>query len=198
MSSKFYPAPKAFFLTSKNGVLEEKEIRKENIQSFGKIAECNISSNIDTLNKIVYLRRLLEIKEPGCLAWQLLSNIFHKREKPEIHENNTCRLMTAKEIEEASIKIRNDYIVDFDYDVEYRKTQDNDKLKEVYIASGSNYEKLQIYRIMFNENNSNSVIKKFVNEIFHIENDYLFQLNPLQYETVPQYIIDECEKDIFY
>ena len=58
------------------------------------------------------------------------------------------------------------------------------------------YEKLQIYRIMFNENSSNSVIKKFVNEAFHIENDYLFQLNPCEYDTVPQYIIDECDKDI--
>ena len=50
---------------------------------------------------------------------------------------------------------------------------------------------------MFNENNSNSVIKKFVNESFHFENDYLFQLNPCKYETVSQYVIDECDKDIF-
>ena len=49
---------------------------------------------------------------------------------------------------------------------------------------------------MFNENSSNSVIKKFVNEAFHIESDYLFQLNPCEYDTVPQYIIDECDKDI--
>ena len=58
-------------------------------------------------------------------------------------------------------------------------------MKELYQNSGSNYEKLQIYRIMFNENSSNSVIKKFVNEAFHIENDYLFQLNPCEYDTVP-------------
>lgn len=69
-------------------------------------------------------------------------------------------------------------------------------LKELYQNSESNYEKLQIYRIMINENSANSVIKKFVNEAFHIENDYLFQLNPCEYDTVPQYIIDECDKDI--
>lgn len=69
-------------------------------------------------------------------------------------------------------------------------------MKELYHNSASNYEKLQIYRIMFNDNNSNSVIRKFVNETFHIENDYLFQLNPCEYDTVPQYIIDECNKEI--
>ena len=60
----------------------------------------------------------------------------------------------------------------------------------------SNYEKLQIYRIMFNDNSSNNVIRKFVNETFHIENDYLFQLNPCEFDTVPQYIIDECDKEV--
>lgn len=47
-----------------------------------------------------------------------------------------------------------------------------------------------------NENNSNSVIKKFVNETFHIENDYLFQLNPCEYDTIPQYIIEKCDKEV--
>jgi hypothetical protein len=69
---------------------------------------------------------------------------------------------------------------------------------ELYRNSGSNYEKLQIYRIIFDEdkNSGNAVVKKFVNETFHIENDYLFQLNPRKYDTVPQYIIEECDKDI--
>ena len=197
MPYNFSPAPKAAFLTTKEGKLTEKEIRKENVQSFGAIAQKNISSNINSLNKLVYLRRLLEIKEPNGLEWQLLSNIFHKREKPEFHQNNGSRLMTDEEIKNATNAIRKEYISDFEYDVEYQKTQDKELLKELYRNSGSNYEKLQIYRIMFNENSSNSIIKKFVNESFHIENDYLFQLNPCEYDTVPQYIIDECDKEVF-
>jgi hypothetical protein len=38
---------------------------------------------------------------------------------------------------------------------------------------------------------------KFINETFHIENDYLFQLNPRDYEIIPNYIIEECNKDLF-
>ena len=175
-----------------------KEITKADIKSFGEIAHANISSDMDSLNKLVYLRRLLEIENASGLAWQLLSNIFNKIEKPEYHFSNGTpnRLMTPEEIQDATNEIKTNYISDFDYDTEYQKTQDITVLKELYQNSGSNYEKLQIYRIMFNENSSNSVIKKFVNEAFHIENDYLFQLNPCEYDTVPQYIIDECDKDI--
>lgn len=198
MPYNFSPAPKAAFLTTKNGILTEKEIKKTNIKSFGEIAQSNINSNMDSLNKLVYLRRLLDIQQAHDLAWQLLSNIFHKREKPEYHfsDDSSNRLMTDDEIEAATNEIRCQYIADFDYNREYHKTQDVNTLKELYRNSGSNYEKLQIYRIMVNENNSNSVIKKFVNEAFHIENDFLFQLNPCEYDTVPQYIIDECDKEV--
>lgn len=198
MPYNFNPTPTAAFLTTKQGILQEKEITKADIKSFGEIAHANISSDMDSLNKLVYLRRLLEIENASGLAWQLLSNIFHKREKPEYHFSNGTpnRLMTPEEIQDATNEIKTNYISDFDYDTEYQKTQDITVLKELYQNSGSNYEKLQIYRIMFNEKSSNSVIKKFVNEAFHIENDYLFQLNPCEYDTVPQYIIDECDKDI--
>lgn len=199
MPYNFNPVPKAAFLTTKNGILSEKQIEKQNIMSFSDVAYANIKSDIDILNKLVYLRRLLEIQHTEGLAWQLLSNIFHKREKPEYHfsDGTPNRLMTEEEIRMATDEVQHKYIPEFDYFQEYQKTQDAHVLKELYRNSRSNYEKLQIYRIMFNENSPNSVIKKFVNETFHIENDYLFQLNPCEYDTVPQYIINECDKEVF-
>ena len=103
--------------------------------------------------------------------------------------------MNLEEIEEATNKIK-EYIDDFDYQTEYNKTIDNKLLKILYENSTSNYEKLQIYRVIFNENHKNDVIRKFVNETFHIENDYLFQLNPREFDTVPQYIIDICNLEL--
>ena len=198
LPSKFNPKPTAAFLTTKQGVLSEKQITKADIKSFGDIARTNIRSDMDLLNKLVYLRRLLELENKDILEWQLLSNVFHKREIPEYHypDDTPDRLMTPEEIQEATDEIRTNYISNFDYDAVYQKTQNMTLMKELYHNSASNYEKLQIYRIMFNDNNSNSVIRKFVNETFHIENDYLFQLNPCEYDTVPQYIIDECNKEI--
>ncbi len=195
MPYNFNPIPKASFLTVKNGILQEKRITKKDIKSFKEIALTNMRSNMDSLNKLIYLRRFLEIDDKEGLPWQLLSNIFHKRENPEYHSPDGDRLMTEEEISNASIKIC-EYIEDFNYDIEFQKTQDVETLKEIYSKSKSNYEKLQIYRILCNENSSNKVIRKFVNEAFHPENDYLFQLNPCEYDTVPQYIIDECDRDL--
>lgn len=191
------PAPKAAFLTTKQGLLTEKEIQKKDILSFVEIAQTNISSDIDTLNKLVYLRRLFELQNKGN-AWQLVSNIFKKREVPIYHyssESTPDRDMTNEEIQDATQEIRK-YISGFTYSDEIKKTQNVAEMKKLYSQSRSNYEKLQLYRIMFPENHGNKVIKKFINEVFHLENDYLFQLNPVEYDTVPQYIIDECDKDV--
>ena len=38
--------------------------------------------------------------------------------------------------------------------------------------------------------------KKFVDEVYHIENDNLFQLNPAEYPTIPDYIIQLCNNHV--
>ena len=60
----------------------------------------------------------------------------------------------------------------------------------------SNYEKIQLYRIIKHGQILDTVFKKFVDEAYHIENDNLFQLNPTEYLTIPEYIIKLCENGI--
>ena len=148
MPYNFNPAPKASFLTTKNGILEEKEIVKSDIKSFIDIALENIKSDMDSLNKLVYLRRLLEIQNPYECVWQLLSNVFHKREFPEYRftDGTQNRLMTQEEVNVATEFIKREYIPDFDYNVEYQKTQNEAVMKMLYQNSRSNYEKLQLYQ----------------------------------------------------
>lgn len=193
MPRKFNPAPHACFLDTRDGILTETIISKSDIQSYYQIAMNHIASEIDTLNKLIYLRRLLEVKGDKGDSWQLLSNLFHKRETP-INQYDD-REMKDAEIADATAEIRK-YVPTFDYGVEFNKTQDRDLLKELYHNSKSNYEKLQIYRILYDNNSDNPVVKKFVNETYHVENDYLFQLDPHKYDTIPQYIIAECDRDI--
>lgn len=40
------------------------------------------------------------------------------------------------------------------------------------------------------------VLQKFVNETFHIENEYVMQLNPHKFDNVPEYVVLECERAI--
>lgn len=194
------PLPNVSFLTTKEGIIFEKTISKNDIQPFNKIAKGKILSDIEVLNKLVYLRRLEEIENKSSLSYQLLSNLFHKREEP-IWKNYGCEnkkkkeKMSADEIKSAEEEIQQ-LIPEFNYNEQLDKIKDNNYLKELYLKSNSNYEKLQLYRLTNNENHDNNVIRNFINKTFHIENDYIFQLNPTDYDTVPQYIIDECDKEM--
>lgn len=191
--------PNACFLENKCGIISEKRIEKKDIKTFIEIAKENIDILDDNINKLIYLRRLYEINDSKGLEWNLLSNLFHKRKEPEIlkeiHGESRRVEMTDEEINNATNKIR-EYINDFNYYGELDKVLNKGILIECYKNSQNNYEKLQIYRIINNENSSNDVVKKFVNQTFHVDNDYLFQLNPCIYEIIPHYIIDECNKDL--
>lgn len=195
MAHLFNPGPKAAFLSVKSGELSEEVINKDDIKSFADIAKNSMKSDIDSLNKLVYFRRLEEIRGGNTLSYQIVSNVFHKREKPCYKDPDTGELrdLTDEEIIIGESEIKKE-IPEFDYQKELEKTKNLNLLKDIYYRSGSNYEKMQLYRIAFNENHENDIIKKFINETFHVENDYIFQVDPRKYDTVPQYIIDECDK----
>jgi len=36
-------------------------------------------------------------------------------------------------------------------------------------------------------------MKKFINETYHIENDFIHQLNPREYNLIPEFIIEESD-----
>lgn len=196
-----FDRPFATFLENKNGILSEKEIRRSDIQTFIEINEANISSSTNIVSKLVYLRRIYEITNSRGMAYQLVSNIFHKRAQPIITWNTgSPQAMTSEEIAEGAEEIKQS-ICDFDYQDAIRLVLDDLAMKNLYRLSNSNYEKLHIYRIIFDDREDNiqsDVIQKFINQAFHIENDYIYQLNPATFQTVPQYVIDECDKLISY
>ena len=166
MAHLFNPKPKAAFLSVKSGELSEEVINKDDIKSFVDIAKNSMKSDIDSLNKLVYFRRLEEIRGGNTLSYQIVSNVFHKREKPCYKDPDTGELrdLTDEEIIIGESEIKKE-IPEFDYQKELEKTKNLNLLKDIYYSSGSNY-----------------------------ENDYIFQVDPRKYDTVPQYIIDECDK----
>lgn len=73
--------------------------------------------------------------------------------------------------------------------------QDEQKLRELYKWSGNGYEKLQLTRILMDiDAIDNSVIRKFINETYHIENEFIYQLDPTQFDLIPEYVVEECDK----
>jgi len=61
----------------------------------------------------------------------------------------------------------------------YPRTKSITDMIELYHGSLSGFEKVQIYRIIKDgDMERGSAMKKYVDETFHVQNDYLFQLNP--------------------
>lgn len=193
---RFFPVPVAAFLSNKDGVLLEKAILPSDIKSFFEVANTNINSNIDEINKLIYLRRRLEACGDKGLAWQLLSNIFHPdRKAPIIQESSGNRLMTPEEIDTASHLIECE-IPNFDYTRIYSRVHNPKQMIALYHSLTSSYEKVQLYRIINHGQISDTIFKKFVDEVYHIENDNLFQLDPSKYPTIPNYIVQLCDNGI--
>lgn len=200
MKRIFRPISTAAFLSTRNGTLREQPIDSEDIKAFPDIAQKNIAESQDSLNKLIYLRRLIEFENSKNDAWQLLSNVFHvgngSRDTPIKYVGNGVEMpMTQDEIQKGTDEIR-EFIPDFDYQTEYQRMENQNLLVSLYDSTEANYEKLQIYRLIFIERPINLVVQKFVNETYHVENDYIFQLDPRIYDTVPQYIIDICDQTI--
>lgn len=194
-----FDSPSATFLYSLNGLVNEVPIKKDDIVTFSEVCRQNIGTpDCDERIKLVYLRRDYEVKgeTKNSPAYHLLSNLIHKRSPPIWKDGDEIRNMTVDEIKSASDEI-GWFIPGFEYDKFHKLFSDDIEMISLYKSTSSNYEKLQIFRIINDAQkrpHQSEVISKFINEAFHIENEYLMQLNPRKYQVIPKFIVDECDK----
>jgi energy-coupling factor transporter ATP-binding protein EcfA2 len=187
----FDPIPKASFLKAKEGVVIEIPIEKSDVLTFSQVCDENITTHDESIIKLVYLRRFYETINDKGHEYQLISNLLHKRNIPIDTSGEEAINMSEENIALASNKI-NLKIPDFDYNAILNKLINNSEMTDVYKMCRNDYEKLQIFRII-NDTHDNNVVKKYINETFHIENEYICQLNPSKYELIPEFIVQECD-----
>lgn len=190
----------ASFITTSNGILEEKEIRKGNLLSFAQICKKALESDMDDIIKLIYLRRHFEIINDLGDEYEVLSNLFHKREKENCKDQrkeNGNDAMSELAFNNGIIKIK-EQIQHFDYDSTLASIKDIGYLKELYANATNNYTKLNVFRLIYdaNLNRLPNVLRKFINETYHIENELICQLDPNDYNLIPDFIIDDCDKYI--
>jgi energy-coupling factor transporter ATP-binding protein EcfA2 len=183
--------PKASFLSSRAGVVREVPIAKEDIQTFAKVCRANITSLQDPILKAIYLRRDYELRDDVGLEYNLLASLFKGRLVPTLQSATENRDMTVEEKQSAQAKIQAEHLADFNYDALVAEVNNVNSVRAKFLATNVGYEKLQLFRI-FNIEHDDDVIRKFINESYHIENEYVMQLNPHKFEAIPEYVIDEC------
>ena len=188
----FQPTPQASFLQFKNNKIKEVAIAKDDLITFSQVCKVNLTSNISDLAKTIYLRRYYEIMDDKGLEYQMLSSLQHGRDNPTIKESGETREMEDSEKTESVESIRK-MMLNFNYESILAVLKDKEILRTLYSSSSNNYEKLQLFRLL-DINIPNESVDKFVKETYHIENEHISQLNPLKYDIVPYFIIEECDK----
>jgi energy-coupling factor transporter ATP-binding protein EcfA2 len=193
LSGDFQPMPCASFISSVNGVLNETPILKSDITTFSTICDEALKEEVSDVVKLVYLRRNYEIQNNKGMPYQILSSLLHKRPVPTKFTSTGEVNLTAAEVTEGTQAILTK-LPTFDYSAMHAFLSDSSRMKDAYFKAKSNYAKIQIFRVTHGTFKDSAAITKFVNENFHIENDFIMQLNPIKYDLVPGHIIEECDK----
>lgn len=195
---KKFQHTQAHYLKTTNGTLSELAIKVDDILSFTQICVKALESDSNLITKLIYLRRYFEIIDDLGDAYQVLSNIFHKRVVPDDRrlpgQDGEYPLLTPNCLRAGIDDIKQKLgVQEFDYNEIVSYLGDEKALKTLYANATNGYEKLQIYRFL-DEKHKSSNIRKYINATYHIENDYICQLAPSKFDPIPQFVIDECDK----
>jgi len=188
----------AFFMANRNGEIIQTEITKNDIKSLTILLAENASSiGKNIVHRVISLRKLLELSKMNHvqeIAYNILScllkgkkDITYKDEKP----------IEANEIILAE-KYITEYLHAFKYSDYYGQYFVRSKLLELYKAETNNYYKLQVFRVLLSIDNLRAKIEdpllKYIDEQFHVENDYIFYLDLDKYDIIPEFVIPKCNE----
>lgn len=197
LEKQFSNQTSSAFLKLAAGQISEFPIAKDDIQTFSQICKSALASGRHDVIKLIYLRRHYEIADDKGDAYQVLSNLFKKRERAI--DTREARGPDGNHPEMAPVKFEKgcadvaSWLTGFLYSDLLNRIIDTNALKLLYHSSTNGYEKLQIFRLL-GLDAGNSVIQKFINESYHIENEFICQLDPAKFDTIPAYVTAECDK----
>lgn len=196
-SGQFQAAlPAVHFLQSRDGHVEEKLIKPADIMTFSQVCDENIASSADDVIKCIYLRRRYEVHGERGAEYDVLSSLLHLRSVPSSKgEAGQLIPLGEQERKQADAEIQK-VIPGFDYDALLAQLKNTEVLKAKFEETSVGYEKVQIFRIAsaldYGVPGGDAAFKKFVNESYHIENEYVMQLNPREFDAVPEHVVQEC------
>lgn len=192
----------ANYFENKNGVLKCTPICKDEdlMSAVVLLKELASDATIDIAARIGCLRKFIEhqYKDPQAEsdAYNILSSLTHGRSEPTIDKEGNDKLSDGQVIN--GIKYIKNFISDFDYAAVLAQCTPQ-CLMERYATEPSAYIRMLILRA-YTERDSearerlrkyNDVLRKYVDETYHIENDYLYSLDVRRFNIVPEnYIID--------
>jgi hypothetical protein len=167
------------------------------------LKELSKDTSIDIAARVGCIRKFIEhqYKNPKdeSEAYNILSSLIHGRAEPT-HDTEGADKLTSEQLRYGVAFIK-EFISDFDYSTILTECMPN-ALLERYSAERSAYIKMLILRAYTEQDvkarerlrKSNDVLRKYIDETYHIENDYLYSLDVRRFNIVPDYYIDDANK----
>ncbi len=195
----------ANYFENKGGELNCTPIRKNDdlMSSVLLLKELASDTNIDMAARIGCLRKFIEhqYKEPqsNSEAYNILSSLIHGRSVPTRDKEGKVYLST-EEVAVGTSYIK-EFITDYNYD-EILAFCTPQNLLSRYVTENSAYIKMLILRAYTEQDSDarerlrsyNDVLRKYIDETYHIENDYLYSLDVRRFNIVPDNYISDAER----
>ena len=192
----------AKYIKNTNNIVIEQEInKKDDIISIVELAYKYVKdNNLNMISRINFLRKYIEHTkvenfEEKQLMYDMLSSVVHAKEYPDKQvERDTYLKFTEEEFEKAQNIIKN-YIENFDYDRIVKNYYNKEYILKEFFEESNNYIKSQLFReyleVSEERKNLDNNLLKFIDEIYHIENDYIFTIDLIKFDTIPDYIMEK-------
>ena len=200
----------ATYIWNEQGHIKEREISSSNLNNIVELCE-SIANNdsIDIPVRIVNLRKYIELINNDYVhneGYNVISNIVHGRDinefalKYDIEEE-----MSVNEYINIGIKQIQNHIKDISYEELFQATSDSALID--IMTKADIYSQIVAVRLLFEKNRGEvSLLKKlkkeypgaskFINESYHIENDYIFQLDPTVFYEIPECYLKQISEFI--
>lgn len=192
----------AWYIQNNNGTITEEALDKSSIcnttELTKRVAE-DAEKNLAV--RIVNMRKYIELTQANCTAlpvYDVLSNIVHGRPSPIYKDGSQ---MPEAAVQEGMAEL-NRYGIENSYS-EIVGMLSNEALKEL-IDGSCDYVAIIAMRLLLERREEllpklrkkHPAACKFIHQSNHIENDYIFQLDPFRYYDVPPYYLTEL-RDFF-
>jgi len=157
------------------------------------------NNGINIVSRIVFLRKLCELNEcqdDWGYAYEILSSLIHGETVMKKIGNKRYIPMNPAELA-AGTQVITAFIPEFDYDDLLNNIYSVDGVKALYAIECNAYLKIQLFREVTELATAKAVKLqpmdeawfKYIDETYHIENDYLYNLDVLKFNIVPDYIL---------
>ena len=157
--------------------------------------------NIDVICRLISLRKYIELTEKSdekdC-AYDIISCALHAKKKPD----KKIGIAHYEDLSDVEMAIGTEYIKKripvFSYNSLINENLSLSSLITSYESSACNFFKLHFFRLILELDNNKEKIKddnllNYIDKTYHVENNYIYNLDFRKFEMIPEYIIKKCD-----